>query len=119
MAFSQEQRKNYKHGFLSAEQIKQLETIPGWLWETPEHIKFTAYRFYADNGETKPFDILKVKPYGLPGYYRLTLENEGDPRYSMIIITKNNKVVTSFEAMNKCAHAGCNCNVFTNRVVVQ
>lgn len=117
MTWAQAQRKNYKHGFLTPQQIKSLEEFHGWTWTTPQHVKFSAYRAFTD-GTTEPATIAKIQPYGLPDNYELSLTIETRNKPSIMVIVKNNKIVMHYDCADKCAHKGCTCTSMTGKVVI-
>ena len=120
MDWAQSQRKNYKRGFLSADQRKQLEAIKGWTWTTPGHIQqmYTAMQVMYD-GTVKPLEIVNMVPYGLPGNYKMTLDMTLDKNHSIVMIVKEDRIVKHFDSQGKCAKPGCNCQVLHNKVIVQ
>jgi hypothetical protein len=117
MTWAQAQRKNYKHGFLTPQQINSLEEFQGWTWITPNYVNFTAYRAFSD-GTTEPVTIRKIQPYGLPGNYELALTIETRKNPSIMMIVKNNKIVMHYECTDKCGHKGCPCTTVNGKVVI-
>jgi hypothetical protein len=117
MEWAQVQRKNYKHGFLSVDQIKALESMESWTWTTPDYVKFNAYRVYSD-GQTEPVTIIKHQPYGIPGNYELSLSIETNKKSSIMMIVKNNKIVKHYDCVDKCSTKGCVCTSLTSKIIV-
>jgi hypothetical protein len=120
----EENRANYKHGFLTEDQIKSLESLPNWHWKTPDYIKIKAFRMYTD-GVCEEIKIDKNRPYGLPGQYKIKFLidiskiDNNKRKQSVIMIVKNEKVFTTFQPADKCQHKGCDCETLCADIIVK